>query len=156
MALPKIAAMLLAVGIVVGLAAGIGVSAVVPTHSPTVHPEYNKLAMQQMMMTQGVFTAIPKTADEAMAQGFVPLAAPGQEPECVPQMGMHYGKIKDGQPVQPFLLVNTAGEVIGVELESVTPQESPPWEHLPEGHPGMEFEHWTLHVYTQNPANACS
>jgi len=126
-------------------------------------PAAPQAAVDRLAITQGAFVNLLRygTIRDAEAAGFRGMAAPGQQPECVPEMGMHYatgGRVVDGKffPNLPLLLFNKRGELIGFELESLVPQPTPPWEHLPTGHPGMEFEHWTLHVYIKNPATACS
>jgi len=78
-------------------------------------------------------------------------------------MGYHYAKLSsDGQVIYPILMFNSKGELIGIEFESLNEpknpikgQAQPPWEDLKQGHPGMEFEHWVLHVYWQSPSDAC-
>ncbi len=100
----------------------------------------------------------PTTLDQAKAEGYQEVS------ECVPWMGYHYAKITpDGQVTYPALLFNSKGELIGIEFESlnepVNPikgSAQPPWEDLKNGHPGMEYEHWTLHIYWKSPADACA
>jgi len=117
----------------------------------------------KLLLTQGLFTELNniKTVQDAERLGYKPVGAPGALPECVPDMGMHYSKnplnMVDGKnfPELPMLMFNNKGQLIGFELESLTPQQVPPWEHLQQGHPGMEFEHWTLHIYIIDPHGAC-
>ncbi len=106
----------------------------------------------RMVATYGAFDNLPLTEEEALAQGWIDVD-PGQ---CVPQMGRHFIKMAGEQPSPLILLYNPAGELIGVELESLSEQPSPPWEHLEKGHPGMEFEHWTIHFWFSDPAQACT
>lgn len=105
--------------------------------------------------------------------------------ECVPNMGYHY--LFEGGTVEfgPFYLVNTRGEVIGLEFmysnDMFTPipgQEIPvevimaegglslnQWQfdkmeisHLPQGHPSFERDHVDIHLYTvsqEEQARAC-
>jgi len=67
-----------------------------------------------------------KTLDEAKGQGYVSLSP------CVPVMGIHAAKIVGGIPQDPILLFSDKGELIGAELESMTEQPYPPWEHRPD------------------------
>lgn len=106
----------------------------------------------RVVATYGSFDNLPLTENEASAQGWID-ADPGQ---CVPQMGRHFIQMAGGQPSPLVLLFNPAGKLIGVELESQSEQPAPPWEHLEHGHPGMEFEHWTIHFWFSDPASACN
>jgi len=106
----------------------------------------------RVVATYGAFDDLPTSEGDALAQGWIDVD-PGQ---CVPQMGRHFIKMAGDQPSPLVLLFNPAGNLIGVELESLSEQPSPPWEHLEHGHPGMEFEHWTIHFWFSDPANACS
>ncbi|MBI4329334.1 MAG: hypothetical protein HY685_05680 [Chloroflexi bacterium] len=127
-----------------------------PTPAPTPTPVPPKL-----LMTQGVFDDVAKikTVAQALAAGYTPEATPGQQPGCVPSMGKHYGKghyVVDGKRFPGLILMfDKNDQLLGFELESPTKQAAPPWEHLPQGHPGMAFEHWTLHSYLVDPTNAC-
>jgi hypothetical protein len=102
---------------------------------------------------EGETTKIPlalttETAEEE--EGYVMLG------ECIPGMGIHAATMGEQGPEQPILMFNISGDLIGLEFESLTEQATPPWELLEEGHPGMEFEHWTLHIYfTHEPELAC-
>ncbi len=100
--------------------------------------------------TYGAFDRLPATDEEALAQGWIDTG------ECVPQMGRHFIQMAGEQPGPLVLLFNPAGDLIGVELESLSEQPAPPWEHLEQGHPGMEFEHWTIHFWFSDPADACT
>lgn len=99
----------------------------------------------RVLVTQDRFDNLPLTAEAATAQGWQ------VADQAVPNMGRHALKIVGGKPGPLVLLYNTEGKLIGVELESLTEQPAPPWEHLEEGHPGMEFEHWTIHIYFTDP-----
>ncbi|RME85344.1 MAG: hypothetical protein D6775_03065 [Caldilineae bacterium] len=105
----------------------------------------------RVVATYGAFDNLPTGESEALAQGWIDVD-PGQ---CVPQMGRHFIKMAGEQPSPLVLLFNPAGRLIGVELESLSEQPAPPWEHLEQGHPGMEFEHWTVHFWFSDPAAAC-
>lgn len=135
--------------LIVGLAVGIGIGVGITFASLSEKADLETSIGDRFALTQGVFTSLPMTLDEAEGQGYVHLS------ECVPIMGIHTAKIVGGIPQDPILLFNNKGKLIGVELESLTEQASPPWEHRPEGHPGMEFEHWTIHQYIKDPVGAC-
>jgi len=149
---------LLVVGLFVGVVGGIGLSSVVPTHAPDVHPSYR--ALQENALTHfhitsdfnaGEFSKIAvMTVAEAESEGYTKLS------ECIPQMGFHYAKMGPRGPSMPILMFDNSGKMIGLELESLSEQSTPPWEHLQEGHEGMEVEHWTYHEYfTHEPDKAC-
>ena len=94
--------------------------------------------------------SLEMTLEDAEEEGYISLG------ECVPGMGIHAAIMGEEGPEQPILMYNADGDLIGIEFESLTEQPTPPWEVLEEGHPGMEFEHWTLHVYfTHEPELAC-
>ncbi len=103
----------------------------------------------RLIVTEGVFDSLPLTAAEAEEAGWIDTG------ECVPNMGRHFLQMMGEQPGPVVLLYNPAGDLIGVELESLSEQPAPPWEHLDGGHPGMEFEHWTIHFWFDDPAQAC-
>jgi len=134
---------LLIVGLAVGIGIGVGITFASLSEAPS------ESIGDRLLVTQGDFTSIPMTLDEAKEQGYVLLSP------CVPMMGLHAAKIVEGKPQLPALLFNDKGELIGVDLESMAEQPYPPWEHLPQGHPTMEFEHWTLHMYFKDPVGAC-
>ncbi len=100
----------------------------------------------------------PLTLEQAKAQGYQDVSG------CITWMGFHYAKVTaDGQVTYPVLLFNSKGELIGIEFESLNEPRNPlkgtaqpPWEDLKQGHEGMPFEHWTLHVYWKSPGDACS
>ncbi|NKQ37383.1 MAG: hypothetical protein HF973_17430 [Chloroflexi bacterium] len=104
----------------------------------------------RLIVTEGSFDNLPLTAAEAEEAGWIDTG------ECVPNMGRHFLQMMGEQPGPVVLLYNPAGELIGVELESLSEQPAPPWEHLEHGHPGMEFEHWTIHFWFSDPADACA
>lgn len=45
--------------------------------------------------------------------------------------------------------------LIMIEIETTKKQDSSSWGYLPDGHPGMEFEHWALHIWFKDPEEAC-
>jgi len=47
------------------------------------------------------------------------------------------------------------GTLMLIEVETTKKQNSPSWAYLPEGHPGMNFEHWVLHIWFQDPEKSC-
>jgi len=102
----------------------------------------------RLVVTEGVFDSLPLTAAEAEQAGWIDTG------ECVPNMGRHFLQMMGEQPGPVVLLYNPAGDLIGVELESLSEQPAPPWEHLDGGHPGMEFEHWTISGLTTRPTPA--
>jgi len=104
----------------------------------------------RLIVTEGSFDNLPLTAAEAEKAGWIDTG------ECVPNMGRHFLQMMGEQPGPIVLLYNPAGELIAVELESISEQPSPPWEYLEQGHPGMEFEHWTIHFWFDDPAQACA
>lgn len=140
---------LLIVGLAVGIGIGVGIT------FASLSEALSESIGDRLLITDEAFTSLPMTLDEAEGQGYVTLGPPGVPPECVPNMGIHTAKIVGGQPQDPILLFSDKGELIGVELESLTEQAFPPWEHRTEGHPGMEFDHWTLHMYIKDPKVAC-
>ncbi len=120
-----------------------GCSAAAPAKSTSVG--------DRVVATYGAFDNLPLTEKDALAQGWIDVD-PGQ---CVPNMGRHFIKMAGQQPGPLVLLFNPQGNLIGVELESLTEQPAPPWERLEQGHPGMEFEHWTVHFWFSDPNEAC-
>ncbi len=96
--------------------------------------------------------------------------------ECIPNMGFHYLTKESDSIYGPFLLVNKAGRVIGVEymfdntMMTAIPNIVPPVEVLlndsplykwdfdhtevsraPEGHEGFLKDHNDIHNYTVTP-----
>jgi hypothetical protein len=104
----------------------------------------------RVVATYGSLDNLPLTADDALGDGWIDTG------ECVPDMGRHFIKMAGEQPGPLVLLYNPAGDLVSVELESISEQPTPPWEYLAEGHPGMAFEHWTIHIWFSNPADACA
>lgn len=47
------------------------------------------------------------------------------------------------------------GNLMMIEIETTKKQDSLVWGYLPDGHPGMEFEHWALHIWFKDPEEAC-
>jgi len=144
----KSAIILLIVGLGVGIGIGFGITFASSSEAPS-EMQSTKSIGDRLLVTHGAFTSLPMTIDEARDQGYASLSP------CVPNMGIHSAKIVNNKPQDPMLLFNDKGELIGVELESMIEQPSPPWEHQSEGHPGMEFEHWTMHIYIKDPKGFC-
>ena len=103
-----------------------GCNAAAPSQAPSIG--------DRLVATFGVFDNLPTSEQDALAQGWIDTG------ECVPQMGRHFIKMAGQQPGPLVLLFNPQGKLISVELESLTEQPAPPWEHLEQGHPGMEKE----------------
>ena len=53
------------------------------------------------------------------------------------------------------LITDSKGDTIGFEVMSLSQQPAPPWEYNPDGAPNLEFELWTLHIYSSDPDDAC-
>ena len=126
----------------------------------------------RVVVTSGIFDELPLTDVAALAGGWTALtdiavdfALPSTG--CVPNHGRHFVKSPAdpqhagaitfaGTPIDPItVLMNAAGEFIGIELASLGEQVVPPWEYSPKGHPDMDFEHWHMHIYLSDPAKAC-
>ena len=116
---------------------------------------------ENLTVTFGTFNELPRTADQALASGYK------QYEECFPNMGVHYMKpavdLNDpnavtwlGDPINSVVpITDSKGDLIGFEVMSRTQQPVPPWEFSPDGAPGLEYELWTLHVYSRSPHDAC-
>ena len=116
---------------------------------------------QPFKVTFGTFDELPRTADEALAKGWK------QYEECFPNMGLHFMKPAPdpndstvvtwlGEPIDSVVLItDSKGDTIGFEVASLSKQPSPPWEHYPDGFPGLEYELWALHFYSSDPVDAC-
>ena len=123
----------------------------------------------KLLLTQNTFEELPKTIADAEAQGYTLIDSVDsdgnlKEAMCFGHDGArHYAK--QGSQITagvewhgaPLLLIyNVKDEkLMGMVLESITPQPSPPWEYHAKGHPGMGFEHASLHFwFTDPPANS--
>ena len=127
--------------------------------------ELDKSIGDRLVMTEGIYAELPKTKVEAEAQGYSLLDTVTSEGKliqaaCFSHEGVrHYGqrnpKVTSGVEWHgaPFLLAYSSanGELMGIVLESTSPQSSPPWEYHPEGHPQMDFGHWSLHSWFVDP-----
>lgn len=65
-----------------------------------------------------------------------------EEEEVTPDTWVHYNYDEEGN-------------LMMIEIETTQKQDSPAWGYLPQGHPGMEFEHWALHIWFQDPEEVC-
>ena len=116
---------------------------------------------EPLKVTFGTFDALPRTADEARANGW------RQYEECFPNMGLHFMKPaadRSDSTAIPWLgdtinnvvlITDSKGDTIGFEVMSLSKQPTPPWEHAPDGAPGLEYELWSLHIYSIVPDDAC-
>ena len=116
---------------------------------------------EPLTVTFGSFDELPRTADQALTNGWK------QYEECFPNMGLHFMKPAadptdptaitwlDGRIDNVVLITDSKGDTIGFEVMSRSQQPAPPWEFSPDGAPGLEYELWTLHVYSSSPHDAC-
>jgi hypothetical protein len=124
----------------------------------------------RLVVTFGTFDKLPRSEKEAVAAGWVDIDRIEVEldrPACVDNHGRHFVKLAanpSDPAVAPFagkpvdfitLLMNSKGNLMGLEFSSLSRQPSPPWEHSPKGHPDMGFEHWHMHIYFSDPTKAC-
>ena len=119
----------------------------------------------KLLVSEGVYTQLPKTILEAVAEGWALLDSVDSKGElleaaCFAHEGVnHYYKgvsrITDGVKWHgaPLLLMySTESEkLMGMVLESTTPQPADLWETHATGHPGMEFAHSSLHFWFTDP-----
>ena len=127
--------------------------------------ELNDSIGDRLVITEATYERLPKTIDEAQDQGYSLLDTVTSEGElieaaCFAHEGVrHYAKrdprITDGVEWHgaPFLLIyNISSEALmGMVLESTSLQPAPPWEYHAHGHPGMDFSHWSLHLWFTDP-----
>lgn len=122
----------------------------------------------RLTVSEGIYTALPKTVEEAKAAGYVlqdKLTIEGRvlEAECFAhENALHFAqvdpKVTSGATWHgaPLLLIYSSvnSKLLGMVLESLDVQPSPPWEYHAEGHPGMPFQHSSLHIwFTEPPKN---
>ena len=130
--------------------------------------ELNDSIGDRLVITEATYEGLPRTEDAAKAQGYVMLDTLNSEGElleaaCFAHEGAsHYAKLQPKVTSgaewhgAPFLLIyNSSSEkLMGMVLESTSPQPEPPWETHVHGHPGMHFPHSSLHVwFTEPPEN---
>ena len=122
----------------------------------------------KLLVSEGVYTQLPKTIPEAVAEGWALLDSVDSKGElleaaCFAHEGVnHYYKgvsrITDGVKWHgaPLLLIynSNSEKLMGMVLESTSTQPDPPWEYHAHGHPGMDFSHSSLHIwFTEPPKN---
>jgi hypothetical protein len=119
----------------------------------------------KLVVSEGVYTQLPKTIPEAVADGWALLDSVDSKGElleaaCFAHEDVnHYYKgvsrITDGVDWHgaPLLLMySTESEkLLGIVLESTSPQPAGLWETHAGGHPGMEFPHSSLHFWFTDP-----
>jgi hypothetical protein len=119
----------------------------------------------RLVMTEAIYQVLPKTISDAQDQGYSlidKLDSEGNmiEAACFNHEGiLHYAKrdtkITAGKEWHgaPFLLAydQSSEKVMGIVLETISLQSSPPWEYHAHGHPGMDFPHWSLHIWFTDP-----
>jgi len=119
----------------------------------------------KLLITEATYSELPRTIAEAQAQGYSLLDRVDSEGElleaaCFAHEGTrHYAKIdtRITEGVEwhgaPFLLMynNASGKLMGMVLESTSPQPGPPWETHAHGHSGMDFAHSSLHIWFTDP-----
>jgi len=105
----------------------------------------------QLVVTQGRFDPLPLTLDEARDQGWI------EADSCLPEIGHQFILVDDEGWASPLVLIfDGRGRLLGTKVESRTYQRGPLWEHLPDGQPGRDFEHWAQYAYYRHPAGACA
>ena len=122
----------------------------------------------RLVITEATYEGLPRTVDQAQAQGYAMLDTVNSEGElieaaCFAHEGAsHYAKLQPrvtsgaewhGAPV--LLTYDSSSEkLLGMVLESTSHQPAPPWEYHAQGHPGMEFAHSSMHIwFTEPPKN---
>ena len=119
----------------------------------------------RLVITEANYEELPKTIIEAQAQGYSLLDTLDSEGKLIEaacfahEDARHYGKRdpKITDEVEwhgaPFLLVynSSSKKIMGMIMESTSPQPAPPWEYHSQGHPSMEFPHWSLHIWFTDP-----
>ena len=119
----------------------------------------------RLVITEGVHEVLPETIADAETQGYslvdkVDSGGKLTEAACFAHEGVrHYAKldpkITNGKEWHgaPFLLAYklSSEKLMGIVLESETAQPAGPWEYHAKGHPGMEFPHWSLHIWFTDP-----
>ena len=122
----------------------------------------------RLVITEAIQEELPKTITEAEALGYSLLDKVTSEGKLIEaacfnhEDARHYGKRdpKITDKVEwhgaPFLLIynSNSKKLMGMVLESTSPQPAPPWEFHAHGHPSMDFSHWSLHLwFTEPPKN---
>ncbi|MBI2936346.1 MAG: hypothetical protein HYY31_06030 [Chloroflexi bacterium] len=128
--------------------------------------EINASIGDKLLLTEGTYAALPMTIKDAESQGYklldTVIGGKVVEAACFGhEHALHYGRsnptVTNGVTWHgaPVLLMYSSvnGKIMGVVLESTSPQLSPPWEYHEQGHPGMIFRHWSLHIWFTAPAD---
>ena len=130
--------------------------------------ELNDSIGDRLVITEATYEGLPRTVDQAQAQGYAMLDTVNSEGElieaaCFAHEGAsHYAKLQPRVTSgaewhgAPFLLIYDSSneKLMGMVLESTSHQPAPPWEHHAQGHPGMEFAHSSMHIwFTEPPRN---
>ena len=127
--------------------------------------ELNDSIGNRLVITEATYERLPKTIDEAQDQGYSLLDTVNSEGELIEaacfahEDARHYAKMDarttDGVEWHgaPFLLIynSNSEKLMGMVLESTSAQPDPPWEYHAHGHPGMDFPHWSLHLWFTDP-----
>ena len=97
---------------------------------------------------------LPLKADLAAAAGW------SGSMRCIIGRGRFYQKAGSDGPYPLMLMYSVEGDLVGIQMHSLTEQPAPLWEHAPEGVPytvveNMEFEHWRLGLYLIKPVMSC-
>ena len=130
--------------------------------------ELNDSIGDRLVITEATYEGLPRTVDQAQAQGYAILDTVNSEGElieaaCFAHEGVsHYAmlqpRVTSGAEWHgaPFLLIYDSSneKLMGMVLESTSLQPAPPWEYHDQGHPGMEFAHSSMHIwFTEPPKN---
>ena len=104
--------------------------------------------------TDATSEQLPLKADLAAAAGW------SGSIRCIIGRGRFYQKAGSDGPYPVMLMYGTEGDLVGIQIHSLTEQPGPLWEHAPEGVPytvveNMEFEHWRLGLYLIKPVMSC-
>ena len=119
----------------------------------------------RLVVTEATYEDLPKTIVEAQSLGYSLMDTIDSDGKLVEaacfahEDARHYAiqdsKITDGVAWHgaPLLLIynSNSEKLMGMVLESTSPQPTPLWEHHPKGHPGMDFPHWSLHFWFVEP-----
>jgi hypothetical protein len=98
---------------------------------------------------------LPMSVTDALAAGWTDPVL------CAPGRGRFFYKAQDEEADPYFLMYDRRDALIGVYLYSNAEMPSPPWQRLDGlqaggGLPLLDYEHWGLFVYSQDPTRACT
>ena len=104
--------------------------------------------------TDATSEQLPLTSDLAAAAGWSGSIL------CVLGKGRFYQKATADGPYPLMLMYGPEGDLVGIQIHSLTAQPAPLWEHWPEGVEvstveNMKFEHWRLGLYIVKPVLSC-